>query len=145
MDGNCKACPCVCKRLGADDEPAHYQFAKLMPADVINLLETIAGEYQYWDLQIQQCQQSPGHQLALLFKTKNSMLYDLDLLVVAQASKTPCGTDLWLKYQVPEECCSDRAMVKELSDMVQYALDVLHCTDAMLLPRTFEIAEVTAG
>jgi len=145
VEGNCKTCPCLCKRLGPDDEPAYYHFAKLTPVDVIDLFETIASEYQYWDLQIPKHQQSFGNQLALLFKAKRSSSRDRDLLVIVQASRTPSGTDLWLNYGVPEECCADTAMVKELSDMVQSTLEVLHCTDAMLAPRTSAIVEVPAS
>src|SRR5262249_42007454 len=125
--------------------PAHYYFAKLTPVDVINLLETVAGEYQYWNLQIQKHEQSLGHQLALLFEAKHNKSRDLDLLVIAQASTIKCGTNLWLKSDVPGGCCADKRMVKELSDMVQYALDVLYCTDAMLAPRTCETVQVTGS
>src|SRR5215813_9236914 len=91
VDGNCQTCPCLCKRLGPTDEPAHYHFAKLTPVDVIDLLETIAGDYNYWDLEIQKHQQSLGHQLALLFTAKKNWFGDINLLVIAQASSTPCG------------------------------------------------------
>lgn len=132
MDDRCKTCPCLCKRLAAEDEPAGYHFARLTPEAVVGLIEKIACSYKYWELKIKEHERSAGPQLVMQFMPSQQMPGLFELIVIAQSSRSSGGTDLWFRYEVPDECCNHTIVVRELSEMIQYTLDVLTCSNNAL-------------
>lgn len=132
MDDRCKTCPCLCKRLEVKDEPVSYHFARLTPEAVVGLIEKIACSYKYWELKIEEHERSAGPQLAMQFVPTQKMPEQVALTVIAQSSNSGSGTDLWFRYEVPRTCCNHTSVVRELSEMIQYVLDILTCSDNRL-------------
>ena len=137
MDERCKICPCLCKRLDSDDRPVSYHFAKLSPDNVIALIiESIATEHRYWELEIDEHARAASNQLAvLLLKSRNPVTKAIGpevVIVIAQAENTTDGTTLRLRYGVPEECCDDTSLVTELSEMINRVLGLLNARDLRL-------------
>ncbi|MBS2005161.1 MAG: hypothetical protein U0103_03355 [Candidatus Obscuribacterales bacterium] len=125
MDKRCKSCPCICKRLDSEDDPAHYRFEHLTPAEAISIVEMVAHDHRYWHIEEAAHERSTGDQLVILFRCKSNSDDCPEFVVIVQARDCNPGIDLWFRYGVPEEVCYDFSAVTELTELIKYTLKAL--------------------
>jgi hypothetical protein len=134
MDERCKSCNLLCKRLDADDAPARYTFGHLSPRQVITLVESSINRFSDWHhLKVEQAERSTGDQLAVLLKVQYMPASNENhIVLIAQAIRKGDGpTDLWFRYDVPDDCCQ-AAAARGFSMMITEVLEQIEQSEWLL-------------
>lgn len=135
MDERCKKCACLCKRLDAGDQPVGYRYVHLSPAQVTTLIQKTLGNHRIWHhLEVAESAQSTGNQIVVLIKVLEPLPQsDSDIILIVQGQMpNRAPTEIWCRYDVPEEYCDQPSVVLELTAIIDEVLKVLADSDLSL-------------
>lgn len=128
MENFCKDCKQICKKLDNGEQPIHYIYTYLNPANVIEICQHCINVHAAVFLESEESAVSFGNQLAVLLKPTdttnlNSDTSDTEIVFIIQAELDQnTRTNMWIRYGTPRVLCAKTAVVTELTILIQKIL-----------------------
>jgi hypothetical protein len=136
MEKQCQDCQQICKKLADNEQPVHYHYAHLTPAQVIAICDQGLREHTGVCLNTEDSAVSFGNQLAVMMESACDVKSDApsELIFIIQAEiDESAQTTMWIRYGTPAALCAHPATVIELTTLIQELLFRLN--NAERLPR----------
>jgi tRNA U34 2-thiouridine synthase MnmA/TrmU len=136
MEKKCQDCQQICKKLAENEQPVHYHYAHLTPAEVIEICSQEISDHAGVCLNTEDSAVSFGNQLAVMMEpvsnVKSDSLSEIIFIIQAEIEES-AQTNMWIRYGTPAALCADTATatVTELTILIQKLLHRLNSAERL--------------